>query len=211
MNRYAHIYCGKIIYIVKTDLTLEEVKKGYTGGEGFSPVWVDITNLNAEIGWQISFNDDGEISFVAPKYDELSVEDKRERKLKMIEKWTEQNITSHVVVQYKNAFVAFDTDTETQLTLQSLTAFSAEDFNIRFPDGYPVRGEASDEKGKKIFYMGYEQIRNLLQAISKHTILCKQVGWDLQKKTQEATTDKELDAIEWPVSLPDVKEYAMEI
>ena len=62
MKKYAQVKQGKIIYFYQTDLPIEELSSV------FSPktFWVDVTDKECALGWEVTFNQDCEMVLTAP-------------------------------------------------------------------------------------------------------------------------------------------------
>ena len=192
MRRYAHLYLGKIIYIVTSALSLKNICDIYGTSES---MWIDITDYKAEVGYQIAYSTNGEISFVPPTYTALSVKDKIEQKKSLVNQLVEDTITSGFTMNYNNSIVYFDSDIETQITLNNIFSLSEELFNSTYPSGYSIRGRLEGRTEKIIFLMKYEDIQNLKIALMNHIMDCKVKGWSLKNKLDNCASDEEVDAI----------------
>ncbi len=63
MNKFAEIVYGRVNYIFETELTKEELSKI------FSPktFWVNVTGQNIEVGYIVTFNEEGGLLLSAPE------------------------------------------------------------------------------------------------------------------------------------------------
>ena len=123
--------------------------------------------------------------------DELKVD-----KLAEIDAWTAAKITSGFVSNASGEAVTYDSDKDTQLTMQGIALnVNTELFAEKYPTGCPVRGYAQGAEEKTIYMLSAEQVMNWCADLSMHIGTCKQQGWAKQAEVQAATTKEELDAI----------------
>ena len=117
-------------------------------------------------------------------------------KLAEISEWTEAQITGGFKSSCTGAEVTYDSDKETQLTMQGIALnVNTELFADNYPTGCPVRGYAAGSETKTVFMMTPEQVLRWCADLSMHIGNCKQQGWAKQAEVQAATTKEELDAI----------------
>lgn len=126
-----------------------------------------------------------------PTLDEL-----KSQKLQEVDSWTATKITSGFVSECSGAPVRYDSDKDTQLTMQGIalnvdTALFAE----KYPNGCPVRGYAEGANEKSVFFLTADQVMRWCADLSIHIGDCKQAGWAKQAEVQAATSREELDAI----------------
>lgn len=127
----------------------------------------------------------------APTLDEL-----RADKLAEIDAWTAAKITGGFVSNASGEAVTYDSDKDTQLTMQGIALnVNTELFVEKYPTGCPVRGYAQGAEEKTIYMLSAEQVMNWCADLSMHIGTCKQAGWAKQAEVQAATTKEELDAI----------------
>ena len=123
--------------------------------------------------------------------DELKVD-----KLAEIDAWTAAKITGGFVSNASGEAVTYDSDKDTQLTMQGIALnVNTELFAEKYPTGCPVRGYAQGAEEKTIYMLSAEQVMNWCADLSMHIGTCKQAGWAKQAEVQAATTKEELDAI----------------
>lgn len=123
--------------------------------------------------------------------DELKVD-----KLAEIDAWTAAKITGGFVSNASGEAVTYDSDKDTQLTMQGIALnVNTELFAEKYPTGCPVRGYAQGAEEKTIYMLSAEQVMNWCAGLSMHIGTCKQAGWAKQAEVQAATTKEELDAI----------------
>lgn len=123
--------------------------------------------------------------------DELKVD-----KLAEIDAWTAAKITGGFVSNASGEAVTYDSDKDTQLTMQGIALnVNTELFAEKYLTGCPVRGYAQGAEEKTIYMLSAEQVMNWCADLSMHIGTCKQAGWAKQAEVQAATTKEELDAI----------------
>ena len=126
-----------------------------------------------------------------PTLDELKTD-----KLAEIDAWTAAKITGGFVSSATGAPVTYDSDKDTQLTMQGIALnVNTELFAEKYPTGCPVRGYPAGSDTKEIFMLTPEQVMRWQADLSMHIGTCKQQGWTKQAEVQAATTKEELDAI----------------
>ena len=126
-----------------------------------------------------------------PTLDELKA-----AKLAEISEWTEAQITGGFKSSCTGAEVTYDSDKDTQLTMQGIALnVNTELFAEKYPDGCPVRGYPTGSETKQIYMLTPAQVMQWQADLSIHIGTCKQNGWAKQAEVQAATTKEELDAI----------------
>lgn len=119
-------------------------------------------------------------------------------KLAEINTWTQQAITGGFVSACTGATVTFDSDVDTQITMQGIALnATSERFTAEYPRGCPCRGYAEGSNNKAIYMLTGEQVLGFCADLSLHIGACKQRGWELQAAVTVAKTKEELDAITW--------------
>lgn len=120
----------------------------------------------------------------------------QQQKLREVDAWTAGKITGGFVSSASGEPVTYDSDKDTQLTMQGIALnVNTELFAEKYPAGCPVRGYAQGAETKTIYMLSAEQVMNWCADLSMHIGTCKQVGWAKQAEVQAATTKEELDAI----------------
>lgn len=136
---------------------------------------------------------DGSIVEVEP---EIPLETLKQRKLQEINDWTERNIVSGFISECTGAPVKYDSDKETQLTMQGIALnVNTELFAKKYPSGCPVRGYPEGSDVKQIFMLSPEQVMLWCADLSMHIGNCKVAGWEKQAAVEAAQSKDELDAI----------------
>ena len=136
--------------------------------------------MNGE--WELRLN---------PTLDELKA-----AKLAEVKTWTENQIVGGFTSECTGATVKFDSDKDTQLTMQGIALnVNTELFAEKYPDGCPVRGYPTGSETKQIYMLTPAQVMQWQADLSIHIGTCKQNGWAKQAEVQAATTKEELDAI----------------
>lgn len=155
--------------------------------------YADVANACNTNQWLIV--DKGEcyevVAIPEPTLDELKAD-----KLAKIDNWTAAKITGGFVSNASGEAVTYDSDKDTQLTMQGIALnVNTELFVEKYPTGCPVRGYAQGAEEKTIYMLSAEQVMNWCADLSMHIGTCKQNGWAKQAEVQAATTKEELNAI----------------
>ena len=129
--------------------------------------------------------------YIVPTIDELKA-----IKLSEIDAWTESKITGGVISECTGEIVRYDSDKDTQLTIQGIALnVSTERFKNEYPDGCPVRGYKDGETVKTIQYLNAAQVYRWCADLSSYVGACKQRGWSKQAEVAAALSKEDLDAI----------------
>lgn len=128
---------------------------------------------------------------------ELTLEELKAQKLKLVDAWTADKITGGFISQCTGKPVTYDSDKDTQLTMQGIALnVGSEQFAQKYPTGCPVRGYAAGQDAKSVFMLTPEQVLSWQADLSTHIGTCKQAGWAKQAEVNAATTKDELDSID---------------
>ena len=143
-----------------------------------------------------SLDENGDVVF--PKDDEAVVlAFQKKLKLKEINDWTARKITDGFVSEASGEKVTYDSDLETQITMQGIALnVNTEQFAKKYSIGCPVRGYKVGEKEKTIQYLSASQVLQWLADLSIHIGDCKQAGWKKQAEVESCKTVFELNKIE---------------
>ena len=143
-----------------------------------------------------SLDDSGEVIF--PKDDDaIILAFQKKLKLKEIDKWTASKITGGFVSEASGEKVTYDSDLETQITMQGIALnVNTEQFAEKYPTGCPVRGVADGQNSKSVFWLNPSQVMKWMADLSMHIGTCKQEGWAKQAEVDACKTIFELDNIE---------------
>lgn len=129
--------------------------------------------------------------YIAPNIDELKA-----IKLLEVDNWTADKITGGFISQCTGKPVRYDSDKDTQLTMQGIALnVSTERFKNEYPDGCPVRGYKDGETVKTIQYLNAAQVYRWCADLSSYVGACKQRGWSKQAEVAAALSKEDLDAI----------------
>lgn len=129
--------------------------------------------------------------YIAPTIDELKA-----IKLLEVDNWTADKITGGFISQCTGTPVRYDSDKDTQLTMQGIALnVSTERFANEYPLGCPVRGYKEGETEKTIQYLNAAQVYAWCADLSSHIGACKQQGWIKQAQVEAALSKEDLDAI----------------
>ncbi len=156
-----------------------------------------IMNINSSVTpTDFSLDENGNVIF--PKDDEvLILAFEKKLKLKEIDEWTANRITGGFVSEASGEKVTYDSDKETQLTMQGIALnVSTPLFAAKYPNGCPVRGVAEGAESKTVYWLTPEQVMQWMADLSMHIGTCKQAGWAKQAEVDACKTVFELDNIE---------------
>ncbi len=191
-NRFAQPLYGKIIYIYETNLTMEQLPTVFDP----STYWIDVTGLDCEVGYLVSFKEGVGLVLAPPPNEEYTFEELKAQKLELVEAWTADKITGGFISQCTGNPVRYDSDKNTQLTMQGIALnVSTERFANEYPLGCPVRGYKEGETEKTIQYLNAAQVYSWCADLSSHIGACKQQGWIKQAQVEAALSKEDLDAI----------------
>lgn len=191
-NRFAQPLYGKIIYIYETNLTMEQLPTIFDP----STYWIDVTGLDCEVGYLVSFKEGVGLVLAPPPNEEYTFEELKAQKLELVDAWTADKITGGFISQCTGNPVRYDSDKDTQLTMQGIALnVSTERFANEYPLGCPVRGYKEGETEKTIQYLNAAQVYTWCADLSSHIGACKQQGWIKQAEVNAAQSKEELDAI----------------
>jgi hypothetical protein len=120
----------------------------------------------------------------------------KQRKLSEVSRWTASNITGGFVSSASGESVRYDSDKETQLTMQGITLnVSTPLLAAKYPNGCPVRGYKDGEEEKTIQYLNASQVLQWMADLSMHIGSCKQAGWAKQAEVDACKSVDEVNAI----------------
>lgn len=177
--------------------TSENSLKNYIAGmDNGADVYV-IKNINSSATpTDFSLDENGDVVF--PKDDDaLVLAFQKKLKLKEIDDWTANKITSGFASEASGEKVTYDSDLETQITMQGIALnVNSEQFAAKYPNGCPVRGYKDGEEEKTIQYLNASQVLQWMADLSIHIGSCKQAGWAKQADVENCKTVVEVDAIE---------------
>ena len=142
------------------------------------------------------FADTVDMAEVEAERRQKEFETARQVKLQAISEWTEHKITGGFISQCTGSPVRYDSDRDTQLTMQGIALnVSTERFANEYPLGCPVRGYKEGETEKTIQYLNAAQVYAWCADLSSHIGACKQQGWIKQAQVEAALSKEDLDAI----------------
>lgn len=191
-NRFAQPLYGKIIYIYETNLTMEQLPTIFDP----STFWIDVTGLDCEVGYLVSFKEGEGLVLTPPPNEEYTFDELKTQKLELVDAWTERKITGGFTSECTGELVRYDSDKDTQLTMQGIALnVNTDRFAVEYPTGCPVRGYTDGSADKTIFYLTPEQVLEWCADLSTHIGTCKQAGWSKQAEVNAAQSKEELDAI----------------
>lgn len=142
------------------------------------------------------FADTVDMAEVEAERRQKEFETARQVKLQAISEWTEHKITGGFISQCTGSPVRYDSDRDTQLTMQGIALnVSTERFANEYPLGCPVRGYKEGETEKTIQYLNAAQVYAWCADLSSHIGACKQQGWIKRAQVEAALSKEDLDAI----------------
>lgn len=121
----------------------------------------------------------------------------KQAKLAEVSQWTAANITGGFVSSASGEPVRYDSDVDTQLTMQGIALnVGTPLFAEKYPDGCPVRGVAEGKDSKAVYLLNPQQVMQWMADLSIHIGDCKQAGWKKQAEVEACKTVFELNNIE---------------
>lgn len=208
-NKFAQPLYGKIIFIYETDLTLDQMSTIFNP----KTFWIDVTDIDCEVGDLINFDENTGLVITKPSSDiEYTLNQLKNQKKELLARYIELKIVSGFTSESSGELVKYDSDRDTQLTLNQAMVFNTsylQDsgiFDKMFPEGYPVRGypmdRPTDEEGaatfhpyKLIYKLNINQLNMWIADLNYHIFICKQEGWGIQSLIENSTSKEELEAI----------------
>ena len=195
MNKIAEIMYGKVANIYETSRTLEEMRALFVP----AALLVDVTDVeDIGVGYAVDFGSGLETpNFIAPpKILPQTLEEAKAAKLAEIDAWTAAKITGGFVSSATGAPITYDSDKDTQLTMQGIALnVNTELFAEKYPDGCPVRGYPAGSETKQIYMLTPAQVMQWQADLSIHIGTCKQNGWAKQAEVAAAESKEDIEAI----------------
>lgn len=162
-------------------------------------VLVNQTDFNKLIGnadGEYLIADDGSVYPKPAPTDAELLPAAKQAKLAEVSQWTAANITGGFVSSASGEPVRYDSDVDTQLTMQGIALnVGTPLFAEKYPDGCPVRGVAEGKDSKEVFWLKPSQVMQWMADLSIHIGSCKQAGWQKQAEVNACKTVAEVDAI----------------
>lgn len=197
MTKIVYCYDEKNYY--EKTLTLDKSDISPSGHWNIPARCTEIEPLGEKEGYKIKWNGTGweyEQEEQPEPEPEPTFEELQQQKLREVDAWTASKITGGFVSSASGEPVTYDSDKDTQLTMQGIALnVNTELFAEKYPTGCPVRGYAQGAETKSIYMLNAQQVLNWCADLSIHIGTCKQAGWAKQAEVQAATTKEELDAI----------------
>lgn len=157
---------------------------------------VDFNKLIGNAGGEYLIADDGSVYEKPAPTDAELLPAAKQAKLAEISQWTAANITGGFVSNASGEPVRYDSDVDTQLTMQGIALnVNSEQFTEKYPNGCPVRGYKDGEEEKRIQYLNASQVLQWMADLSIHIGDCKQAGWKKQAEVEACKTVSELKNI----------------
>lgn len=162
-------------------------------------VLVNQTDFNKLIGnadGEYLIADDGSVYPKPAPTDAELLPAAKQKKLAEVTQWTAANITGGFVSSASGEPVRYDSDVDTQLTMQGIALnVGTPLFAEKYPDGCPVRGVAEGKDSKAVYLLNPQQVMQWMADLSMHIGSCKQAGWQKQAEVNACKTVAEVDAI----------------
>lgn len=197
MTKIVYCYDEKNYY--EKSLTLDKSDISPSGRWNIPARCTEIEPLAEKEGYKVKWNGTGweyEQEEQPEPEPEPTFEELQQQKLREVDAWTASKITGGFVSSASGEPVTYDSDKDTQLTMQGIALnVNTELFAEKYPTGCPVRGYAQGAEEKTIYMLSAEQVMNWCAGLSMHIGTCKQAGWAKQAEVQAATTKEELDTI----------------
>lgn len=197
MTKIVYCYDEKNYY--EKSLTLDNSDISPSGRWNIPAHCTEIEPLEEKEGYKIKWNGAGweyEQEERPEPEPEPTFAELQQQKLREVDAWTANKITGGFVSSASGEPVTYDSDKDTQLTMQGIALnVNTELFAEKYPTGCPVRGYAQGAEEKTIYMLSAEQVMNWCADLSIHIGTCKQAGWAKQAEVQAATTKEELDSI----------------
>lgn len=197
MTKIVYCYDEKNYY--EKSLTLDKSDISPSGRWNIPARCTEIEPLEEKEGYKIKWNGAGweyEQEERPEPEPEPTFAELQQQKLREVDAWTANKITGGFVSSASGEPVTYDSDKDTQLTMQGIALnVNTELFAEKYPTGCPVRGYAQGAEEKTIYMLSAEQVMNWCADLSMHIGTCKQAGWAKQAEVQAATTKEELDTI----------------
>jgi hypothetical protein len=193
------VYCYDEKNYYEKSLTLDKSDISPSGRWNIPARCTEIEPLAEKEGYKVKWNGTGweyEQEERPEPEPEPTFAELQQQKLREVDAWTASKITGGFVSSASGEPVTYDSDKDTQLTMQGIALnVNTELFAEKYPTGCPVRGYAQGAEEKTIYMLSAEQVMNWCADLSMHIGTCKQAGWAKQAEVQAATTKEELDAI----------------
>ena len=197
MTKIVYCYDEKNYY--EKSLTLDKSDISPSGRWNIPARCTEIEPLAEKEGYKVKWNGSNweyEQEEQPEPEPEPTFEELQQQKLREVDAWTASKITGGFVSSASGEPVTYDSDKDTQLTMQGIALnVNIELFAEKYPTGCPVRGYAQGAEEKTIYMLSAEQVMNWCADLSMHIGTCKQAGWAKQAEVQAATTKEELGAI----------------
>lgn len=102
-NRFAQPLFGKIIYIYETDLRIDQLSTIFNP----STYWIDVTDIDCEVGYIIEFVEGGGLRFVPPSNNgPISLEEEKTNTVARLK--AERDQKEEDIIEYNNIILDYD-------------------------------------------------------------------------------------------------------
>ena len=156
----------------------------------------DFNKLIGNAGGEYLIADDGSVYPKPAPTDAELLAVAKQAKLAEISQWTADNITGGFISSASGEPVRYDSDVDTQLTMQGIALnVGTPLFAEKYPDGCPVRGVAEGKDSKAVYLLNPQQVMQWMADLSMHIGSCKQAGWAKQAEVNACKTVAEVEAV----------------
>lgn len=156
----------------------------------------DFQKLIGNAGGEYLIADDGRVYPKPAPTDAELLAVAKQAKLAEISQWTADNITGGFISSASGEPVRYDSDVDTQLTMQGIALnVGTPLFAEKYPDGCPVRGVAEGKDSKAVYLLNPQQVMQWMADLSMHIGSCKQAGWAKQAEVNACKTVAEVEAV----------------
>lgn len=177
MNKYAQVKGGKIIYFYQTDLSIGELTSI------FSPktFWVDVTDKECGLGWEVSYNSDCEMVLTAPPAPTTpTLEVLRQRKIAELK--YQRDVAEVQPIEYNGNLYDYDEKARDRINV-AIAALG---------DTGSISWTTADNK--EVTVTGVD-LRSVLIEVAKRSIALHKAYRAAREKVLNATTKEEVEQV----------------
>ncbi len=198
--KYAEVYQGRIVSLHEHFMPIGVFRQLFASDRQAD--FVDIApaeqaaGFTAAIGDIVTYND-GTLTITRPVYPD-TLDGWKNRRLDELNIYIGNLIVSGFTSSCTGTAVKYDSDKETQLTMQGI-ALNAQttEFNTKYPQGCPVRSYVGDATEKTVQYLTGAQVLAWCADLSIFIGNCKLLGWQKQAEINACTTIDSVKAVTW--------------
>lgn len=198
--KFAEIYQGRIVSINEHFMPIGTFRQLFDNDRQSD--FVDIlpaeklAGFTAQIGDIVSYND-GTLTITRPVYPD-TLEGWKNKRLDELTIYIGNLIVSGFTSSCTGTAVRYDSDKETQLTMQGIALNAKSDeFSTKYPQGCPVRGYVGTDTTKTVQYLTGDQVLSWCADLSIFIGNCKLLGWQKQAEINACTSIEAVKAVTW--------------